>query len=186
MNSDIEHLLDWNDRLQDWLDGDAEGAAAAQFETHLAQCTLCQQRVSEFERLDAALGSAAPRISLDERFDQRILAQIDSSEKFNRAEARRRAEQELQQNLRALSRGWRRALGFVVPGVIAGIAIALALSAWLDDSGLTRTLAAQGVSQLGADPLGRAGFDVIQVSLTALLGASLGLLVARWLAGVAE
>ncbi len=41
-------------------------------------------------------------------------------------------EQELQQNLHALARGWRRALLFVVPGVVAGVALAFALAWWLD------------------------------------------------------
>jgi hypothetical protein len=31
-----EHELAWNDRLQDWLDGDLDAAAAATLQAHLA------------------------------------------------------------------------------------------------------------------------------------------------------
>ena len=65
-------------------------------------------------------------------FDAKIFAQLDAIDETKRAEARRRLEQELQQNLQALARGWRRALLFVVPGVVAGVALAFALAWWLD------------------------------------------------------
>lgn len=181
MPTNPEHLLEWNDRLQDWLDGDVGDQEAATLGTHLAQCPLCSARLEELTELDRSLQAAAPRLSLDAAFDERLLAQIDSIDESKRAEARRRIEQELQQNLRELSRGWRRALAFVIPGVIAGIALAFALTAWMDDTGLTRTLAIEGAGQLGSG-----SSEQIQLALTTLLGAGLGLVVARWLAGVTD
>ena len=59
-----------------------------------------------------------------------------------------RIEQELQQNLQALARGWRRALLFIVPGVIAGVALAFALAWWLTDAGVMRTLIVQSAAEV--------------------------------------
>jgi anti-sigma factor RsiW len=176
-----QHQLEWNDRLQDWLDGDLGSVDATAVEAHLAQCSLCSAQIESFSELDRTLLSAAPRLSLDDSFDQRLFARIDTIDESKRAQARQRLEQELQQNLRELSRGWRRTLAFMIPGVIAGIALAFALTTWLDDTGLTRTLAMQGASQFGGQ-----SSDVIQLALTTLLGAGLGLVVARWLASAAD
>jgi len=179
-----EHHLEWNDRLQDWLDGDVEAGESVLVEAHLGQCPICQARLAELEQLDTALRAAAPRISLDAAFDQQLYAQIGaidaSIEEKKRAQARERVEQELQQNLRALSRNWRRTLAFVIPGVIAGLAIAFTLSVWLDGSGLTRQLIAHAPGSLAHDT------HLIRWSLTALMGTSLGLIVARWLANVVD
>jgi anti-sigma factor RsiW len=175
-----EHHLEWNDRLQDWLDGDVEAGESELIEAHLAQCPICQAQLAELEQLDTALRAAAPRMSPDAGFDQRLYEQIGAIDETQRARARERVEQELQQNLRALSRGWRRTLAFVIPGVIAGLAIAFTLSVWLDDSGLTRQLIAHAPGSLAHDS------GLIHWVLTALMGTSLGLVVARWLANVVD
>ena len=180
MTPNEQHHSEWNDRLQDWLDGDIGSADAAAFEAHLAQCALCNERLEQLTELDRTLQVTAPHVSLDESFDQRLFAQIDQFDESKRAEVRERMEQELQQNLRELARGWRRTLAFVIPGIIGGIALAFALSAWLDGSGLTHTLAVEGAGQLGGSS------DSIQLVLTTLLGTGLGLGIARWLAGVAD
>jgi anti-sigma factor RsiW len=181
MATSSEHHLEWNDRLQDWLDGDVDAAESALVERHLANCAICQQRLADFEQLDAALHEAAPRIALDDAFDRRIFAQIEAVDETRRAQARERANQELQQNLRALSRGWRRTLAFIVPGIVAGVAIAFALASWFDDAGLTQEVIAHAPSALGQD-----GPTLLQWFMTALLGATLGMIVARWLASVVE
>ena len=72
---------------------------------------------------------------------------IDESQ---RAEARRRLEQELQQNLQALARGWRRALLFIVPGVIAGIALASASRGGWTMRDVMHTLIVQSAAEFGA------------------------------------
>jgi anti-sigma factor RsiW len=175
------HHLEWNDRLQDWLDGAADEKQAAALQAHLDDCALCRARADELRELDDSLRSAAPRLALDDAFDAKLFAQIDAIDNSKRTEKRRRMEQELQQNLQALARGWRRALMFVVPGIVAGIAIAFALGAWIDAAGFTRTLVAETAAELGRDTYG-----LVRISMTTLLGASLGAAIAAWLASIVE
>ena len=176
-----EHELAWNDRLQDWLDGDLSAADAAKLQAHMAECALCRARAEELQALDLSLRSAAPRLALDEAFDAKIFAQIEVIDDSQRAAARQRLEQELQQNLQALARGWRRALLFILPGVAAGVALAFALTWWMTDAGLMRALIVQSAAEFGS---GHSG--LVQPIATALLGAALGGMIARWLASVLE
>ena len=90
-------------------------------------------------------------------------------------------EQELQQNLQALARGWRRAVWFIVPGVIGGVALALALTWWLTDAGLMRALIMQSAAEFGSG-----NSSLVQPIATALLGAAVGGLIARWFATALE
>jgi anti-sigma factor RsiW len=175
------HDIQWNDCLQDWLDGDLDAADTAALQVHMADCAACRARADELQTLDRDLRSATPRLALDDSFDAKIFAQLDAIDETKRAEARRRLEQELQQNLHALARGWRRALLFVVPGVIAGVALAFALAWWLDTGGVMRTLIVQSAAEFGTDNSGQVRLIVMTV-----LGAGLGGLIARWLASVVE
>ena len=175
------HDIQWNDRLQDWLDGDLDAADSAALQAHMADCAGCRARADELQTLDRDLRSATPRLALDDSFDAKIFAQLDAIDETKRAEARRRLEQELQQNLHALARGWRRALLFVVPGVIAGVALAFALTWWLTDAGLMRALIMQSAAEFGS---GNA--SLVQPIVTALLGAAVGGLIARWFATALE
>jgi anti-sigma factor RsiW len=170
-----EHELAWNDRLQDWLDGDLDAADTVALQAHISDCALCRARAEELQALDRSLRSAAPRLALDETFDAKIFAQIEAIDDTKRAAARQRIEQELQQNLQALARGWRRAVWFIVPGVIAGVALAFALTWWLTDAGLMRALIMQSAAEFGS---GNA--SLVQPIATALLGAAVGGLIARW------
>jgi anti-sigma factor RsiW len=180
MTPEQEHSLLWNDRLQDWLDGDVDPKDAAEIEAHLAGCDRCQEQLAEFELLDGALRKTAPRIALTESFDQRLYAQIDTIDEAQRAAARQRVEQELRDNLRALSRSWRRTLAFVITGVVCGIALALALAGSFLSSDLTQTLVAD------AENLSRGYSGLVDAALISALGASIGAVIARWLASVAE
>jgi anti-sigma factor RsiW len=175
------HDIEWNDRLQDWLDGDLDAADAAALQAHMAGCAACRTRADELQALDRSLRSAAPRLALDDAFDAELFAQIDAVDESKRAEARQRIEQELQQNLQALARGWRRALLFIIPGVIAGVALAFALTWWMNDAGVMRALIAQSAAEFGPGNSGQ-----VQLIATTLLGAALGGLIARWLATVVE
>lgn len=176
-----DHHLAWNDRLQDWLDGDQSPADAAALQAHMADCAMCRARAAELQELDSKLRSAAPLLALDASFDAKLFAQIEAIDDSQRAEARSRMEQELQQNLQALARGWRRGLLFVISGVIAGVALALGLAWWLADADLMRTLIVQSAGELGAN-----SSDMVRVIVMTLLGAGVGGIVARWLASVAE
>ena len=112
---------------------------------------------------------------------RKLFAQIDAIDDSKRAEARRRIEQELQQNLQALARGWRRALLFIIPGAIAGVALAFGLASWLNDAGVMQQLVVrERQSSARAIP------DQVHLIATTVLGAGLGGMIARWLASVVE
>ncbi|GFE81002.1 hypothetical protein GCM10011487_30020 [Steroidobacter agaridevorans] len=171
----------WDHALQDWLDGELNDAESAAFEAHLAGCGLCQRSLPEFEELDQALVESAPPLQLDANFDQALLARIDAIDESKRLEARRRLEQEWQEQMQSLSRNWRRTLAFVIPGIIGGIVLAVALMTWLDSSGITSNLVAQGAAELGGRSI-----DYLRVSITAVVGAAFGMLIAPWLARLAD
>ena len=181
MSTRDDHDLKWNEQLLSWLDGDLDAAAAAAFRAHSASCRRCRQQLQALAQLDKSLATALPRIALNAEFDRRVLARIDSIDDGKRAAARQRAEQELQDNLRSLSRNWRRTLGLVIPGVIAGIALAFALTGWFNDTGITQAVAAESASELGRSTSG-----LVQMLLTGIVGAGIGLAVARWLAAAAD
>lgn len=175
------HSEEWDGRLQDWLDGELNTAESAVFEAHLAGCGECQQTVEALEKLDAGLVAATPPMELNAAFDQRLFEQIEAIDDSKRAEARRRLEREWQEQMHVLSRNWKRTLAFVIPGVIAGIALAFAVMAWLDSSGVTSNLVAQGSAELGSGST-----DMLRMGITGLVGAALGMAVAPWLARLAE
>ena len=171
----------WDDALQDWLDGELNDAESAAFEAHLAACGLCQRSLPEFEELDEALIESAAPLRLDESFDETLLARIDAIDEGKRLEARRRLEQEWQQQMQSLSRNWRRTLAFVIPGIIGGIVLAMALVSWLDSSGITSNLVAQGAAELGGRSI-----DYLRLGITAVVGGALGMVVAPWLSRLAD
>jgi anti-sigma factor RsiW len=175
------HSEEWDGRLQDWLDGELNAAESAVFEAHLASCGDCRQTLQALESLDEKLVAATPPLALDNAFDQRLFAQIEAIDENKRIEARRRLEQEWQQQMHALSRNWKRTLAFVIPGVIAGIAFAFAVLAWLDSSGVTSNLVAQGTAEFGGGSA-----DLLRTGLTGFIGAALGMAVAPWLARLAD
>jgi anti-sigma factor RsiW len=176
-----DHDLQWSNPLLDWLDGDLDAAEAAAFVAHSAGCAICQQQLQDLARLDESMRAALPPIALDAAFDRRIFSQIEAIDESQRAAARRRAEEELQENLQSLSRGWRRTLGLVIPGVIAGIALAFALAGWFDDTGVTQSLVTESAIKLGSGMS-----SMVHMVLTATIGAGIGLVVARWLAAAAD
>ncbi|MDY6947551.1 MAG: zf-HC2 domain-containing protein [Pseudomonadota bacterium] len=171
----------WDDSLQDWLDGELNGADTAAFEAHLAHCARCQLNLGDFQELDEALVEATPAMELSESFDQKLFAQIRTIDESKRIEARRRLEQEWQQQMQALARNWRRTLAFVIPGVICGIVLAVALMTWLDSSGITNSLVAQGAAEFGGQSI-----NYLRIGITGLVGGAFGMLVAPWLARLAD
>lgn len=189
MNGGHDEL--WSDRLLDWVEGDLNAADAARFEAHRAGCTICQQQLHDLARLDVSLRAALPPLTLEESFDQRLFARIDALDDSQRVAARQRAEREFQQNLQSLARGWKRTLGLVIPGVACGIALAFAVTGWFDGSGVTQTVAIESTQRVMSIDGMSAAFGgaiaaMVRLSLTAVLGAGIGLLVARWLVTAAD
>jgi anti-sigma factor RsiW len=139
------HDIEWNDRLQDWLDGDLDAADAAALQAHMAGCAACRARADELQALDRSLRSAAPRLALDDAFDAELFAQIEAVDESK------------------------------------GVALAFALTWWMNDAGVMRALIAQSAAEFGPGNSGQ-----VQLIATTLLGAALGGLIARWLATVVE
>ncbi|HLS80926.1 MAG TPA: zf-HC2 domain-containing protein [Steroidobacter sp.] len=181
MTPEQQHALQYNDQLQDWLDGDVDPAEAAGLEAHLADCVLCQEQLARFESLDESLRAAVAPATLDHSFDERLFAQIDSIDEQQRAAARARIEQEMQESMLALSRSWRRMLAFVAPGVIAGVALAFALAGYFFSADFSTQMTQELIEGAGAG----GSFGVVHLLLTTLLGAGVGGGVASWLARVA-
>jgi len=171
----------WDHALQDWLDGELNDADSAAFEAHLAACGLCQRSLPEFEQLDEALVESAPPLGLDASFDQALMARIDAIDESKRLETRRRLEQEWQEQMQSLRRNWRRTLAVIIPGIIGGIMLAMALVSWLDSSGITSNLVARGAAELGGGSV-----DYLRLGFTAAIGGLFGMLVAPWLARLAD
>ena len=176
-----DHSLVWGERLQDRFDGDVTEAERRDVDAHVADCEFCQAQLADFEALDRALLTASPRLSLDAAFDARLLREIDAIDDQQRMRSRQRFEQEVQENLRTLSRRWRQSLAFVVPGVIAGIALTFALIGWLDRSGVTRSLALESAGAFGPHSA-----LYVHAVIIAVLGGGIGLTVARWLSSAAD
>jgi anti-sigma factor RsiW len=180
MSSQLEHTFDWNDRLQDWVDGDVEPAEAAAIEAHVAGCDLCRAQLHELQRIDAALRKAVPHLALDESFDTRLFARIGEIDEARRAAARRRVEQELKEQMQALRSGWTRTLAAVIPGAVAGVALAFALTAYVFSADIAQPLIENAETMMRGDS------GTVQIALTTLFGAAIGAGVARWLAALAE
>lgn len=189
MNQDHDEL--WSSRLLDWVEGELDAAEAAQFEAHRVGCAICEQQLHDLAQLDISLRGALPPLALDESFDRRLFALIDTMDEGQRVAARQRAEREFQQNLQSLARGWKHTLGLVIPGVVCGIALVLAVTGWFDSTGVAHTVVMEGTQRFmsieGMSTAFRGDVaGMVQLSLTAALGAGIGLLVARWLATVAD
>lgn len=174
------HLL-WEQRLQDWLDDELPASQAPLLQDHLAGCAACRDQLQHWQRLDAQLQAALPPLALDANFDARLFARIDAIDDQERNRLKARLEQEHDQQRAALGRTWRRSLALLAPGMLGGIALALSLASWMDDSGATRALVAQGAAELGP---GNAQW--LNSTLMAVLGAAVGGMVAPWLARLAD
>jgi anti-sigma factor RsiW len=171
-----QHLQEWDDTLQDWLNGELAPAARARFAAHLESCEICSDQVAGFERVDEALTQALPRLTLDNAFERRLFSKIDAIDEHARAAKRRQAERELEAERRLLARTWRRSVLTVVPSVIAGIVLAVSLSSYFSGSELVGSLVADGAAALGRNTAG-----MLHLGVTSLIGAGVGLTIARWL-----
>jgi anti-sigma factor RsiW len=170
------HDLDWNEQLQDWLDGELTHEERARVEAHIESCPSCQQQLAVLKSLDDALVHAAPRLSLDQDFDARLFAQIESDDEARRAAARERVRQELEQGLTKLTRDWRRTLATIIPSVLAGVAIAFGLAEYFDTAAWARSMMAESAGEIGA-----INAMHLHTILTSAIGAATGYVIARWL-----
>lgn len=175
MNEFEQHDTSWDDRLQDLLDGDLDLSERAGVESHINTCPRCRRRHTQLKRLDVQLTSKLPSLHLDAAFDRQIFARIDALEGLGRDRARRRVELELQQNLAALSRDWRRRVSLLIGGAIGGIGIALALMGWAEMSGITERLLTT-LNGLAVEPAS------LRTGMAVFTGALAGAGISGWLA----
>lgn len=170
------HGADWGQRLDEWRDGLASAAEATAIETHVARCDECQDYLEALEDIDAALSSGVHVPALSADFDMKIWSRIGSSDDIQRTLAKQRAQEEMQQQLAALNVGWRRRVMLMIPGVLAGIALAVWFGSLISGSDAMRTFATMLQQNLGAS----AG-QLIQTIATGLLGGALGLAMSQWI-----
>lgn len=176
MNKLDEHDLEWSERLQDWLDGELAPSEQAEFDAHLASCEHCRAQLEALQSLDAALRTAAPPVALDSSFDANLFSQIDAIDEAQRAAARQRLQAELQSELQTLASNWRRTLATIIPGVIAGIALAFGLASYFETADWVRALADQSAGEIG-----RSNALFVHALLTSGIGGAIGYTVARWM-----
>ena len=180
MNEFEHHDSTWNDRLQDLLDGDVGPGERAGIESHIASCARCRAQYAQLKRLDARLTTKLDAPTLDASFDRQVFARIAALDARARDQARRQADHELQENLRSLSRGWRRVIAYLIGGAIAGIAVAFALAAWADAAGISAKLLG-AVSGVGLEHA-----DSLHTLAIAIAGAAIGGSISKWLASALE
>lgn len=174
--SDREHDAAWNDRLQDWLDGDLEAQDQALVEAHLQSCEQCQRTFDALQALNHQLATSISPTPLDQSFDARLFAQIDAASDAERVAARQRAQAQLQAEIQALSRNWKQTLLSMLPSVLAGIAFTLALTLYFDTAHWLQAFAADSAGEIAG-----LNSNFIHLLLTSGLGAAIGYGVARWL-----
>jgi len=141
---------EWEERLQDWIDGELDPAAAAILDAHLTTCAICQSRRTALRAVDGTLARLIGQPRLDESFNRALLERASIEAQADQIAARARATQEQDRHLAALARQWRRSLGLLVLSVLAGTVL-LGM--------LARSLA-------GAQELSRAFGQVTQLAQT--------------------
>ena len=125
---DAPEYCDWEERLQDWIDGDLDPAQSAAFDEHIAGCLSCHARMNALQALDAALSRSFSQETPEESFDRRVLERIAAAATADRAAARARVEREWRDQMAALSRQWRNAWRSMILNGLAGAALLVALS----------------------------------------------------------
>jgi predicted anti-sigma-YlaC factor YlaD len=128
------HLSQWQDHLQDSLDGALVAAEQAKLDEHLSTCAECRAEQTKLLALHALferqLGNA-PTLSAD--FSARVLASVDEQEQARRAAAKVRAERDFQKRRQAFELDWRslwqRHMGSIVAGTTTIAAVAAMLGA---------------------------------------------------------
>jgi anti-sigma factor RsiW len=169
------HGPDWSQRLEEWRDGLADAAESAAIETHLASCTECQDYLEALNQIDAALSTKLQVAALSADFDSKIWSRIDASNDIQRALAKQRAQEDLQQQLAALNAGWKRKVLLMIPGLVAGIALAVWVGSLLTGTGLMASFATMLQQSLGPS-MGQ----LIQTLATGFLGGAIGLAMSQW------
>ena len=73
---DSQHLLEWDEKLWDWLDDAMEPPQRIAIDRHLEHCRGCRQRLTTLQALDQSLRENLPSLRLDASFDQEVLSRL--------------------------------------------------------------------------------------------------------------
>lgn len=180
--SDIEHHdFEWNDRLQDLIDGDVVGSARATIETHVGSCKRCRTQFNRLKKLDALLQAQVERPDPGAGFDSQVFARIDAFDAQAREAARRRIDREFKDNLERLTNDSRRRLFGVAGGATAGASLVVALIGWMNQTGVANALAGAASNSVGGGHTG-----TLHTFVMLAIGASVGALVSRWVTSTVE
>ncbi|HEU4655581.1 MAG TPA: zf-HC2 domain-containing protein [Steroidobacteraceae bacterium] len=176
-----QHEAEWAQRLEEWREGLASATEATAIESHVAGCDECRDYLDALNHIDAALGSTLSAPLLSPGFDAALWARVDSNDAIQRTLAKQRAQEQMEQQLAALDSRWRRALVLLIPGVLAGIALAFWFVSLIEQSSLLAPLLAALQDQLGAQN-GR----LVQAVATGMLGGAAGFAMSKWFAPRSE
>ncbi len=134
------HLALWHDRLQDAIDQLLSASESAAVQTHLASCVVCSKEQRRLLAIDAHLRgefSVAPTPAA--LFDKRLFERIAALEQDERAQARRREQQEYAARLAQLRNSWRGLLRFHLGNLIGVVATVAAVVAAIASARPTTT-----------------------------------------------
>jgi len=126
------HSVEWSYRLQAVIDSPGEGISA-ELEAHLRGCEHCRGEFARLRRADASL-LGLRNIALDERFDRRVLDQVQELDQARIAARRALAERQHADRSEALARQWRRTRHLLGARVVAVLATLLAATIFYSGS----------------------------------------------------
>jgi len=133
-----EHLLRWQDRLQDIVDGALSATKLCIVTEHLSECSLCRAQHLRLQQVDTQLHRTLATSPVpSSRFDARVLADISAAELTMRAHSRQRELRNHRERLKRLSGGWRAFWRFHLGNVLGAAMVAIALvsvlaATWVD------------------------------------------------------
>jgi len=126
------HLAQWQDRIQDSIDGALSAVELAEIHAHLATCVLCATEQKRLLAMDAQMRKAfATAAILPANFDQRLFASIALLEQDKRALARHCEQQEYEAQRVQLRSRWRELVRFHLGNLIGGVVTTSAVIAAL-------------------------------------------------------
>lgn len=121
---------EWEDRLQDWIDGDLRADESEAVLAHAARCASRRARIDALCMLDNQLARSLPRLALDDDFNRRVLT-VAASISRDLASARARLERDWLDQESALLRVRRRIRNRILLDVLAlSLVTVLATTFW--------------------------------------------------------
>lgn len=118
---------DWDEWLQDRIDGDLEPTQSTALDEHIASCSACRARLDALRAVDAALSGHLSGEVPGASFDQIVLKHIVAAADADRDAARARVEQEWRDQMAVLSRQWHKAWRSMILNALAGSALLVAM-----------------------------------------------------------